>query len=116
MEPPRRLVVRRDAACGKIAFAEGVKSFDMMKRAGEAAAALISQRFRAGRALVLCGPGNNGGDGFIIATALNRAGWEVSIASMKTADDLDGDAQQAAKNWWGKISTVWLRPCSTRPT
>src|SRR5690348_8010917 len=63
----------------KALFARGVPSFDVMATAGcavvEAITARWSGRFR--RALVLAGPGNNGGDGFIVARELAALGWSV---------------------------------------
>lgn len=68
----------RDAA----AIASGVPSIQLMRRAGEGAAQVIVERLapaRARRALVCCGPGNNGGDGWIVAAALARAGMIVHV-------------------------------------
>lgn len=70
--------VARDAA----AIAAGTPSIQLMRRAGHGAAHLILGRFetaRGRRALVCCGPGNNGGDGWIVAAALARAGMSVHV-------------------------------------
>ncbi|MBK9407770.1 MAG: NAD(P)H-hydrate dehydratase [Gemmatimonadetes bacterium] len=68
----------RDAA----AIAAGIPSLQLMRRAGAGAARVILDRFapaRGRRALVCCGPGNNGGDGWIVAAELARAGMLVHV-------------------------------------
>ncbi len=53
---------------------------DLMRRAGEAVAAEVLKRFPAAREVhVLCGPGNNGGDGYVVAERLHRAGMDVAL-------------------------------------
>ena len=59
----------------------------MMQLAGEAVAREIEGRWPPGRALVLAGPGNNGGDGLVCATALVDAGWTVAIAAWRRGPD-----------------------------
>ena len=67
----------------------------LMQRAGEAAFALIKRCWPEARRLtVLCGNGNNGGDGFVVATLAARAGFEVQIL-MPELDDSSGDAADA---------------------
>ena len=69
-----------------------------MATAGRAVVEAIThrwpQRFR--RALVLAGPGNNGGDGFIVAQELASLGWNVHVAAARSIDAYDGDAGRAA--------------------
>ncbi|HEX4933638.1 MAG TPA: NAD(P)H-hydrate epimerase, partial [Gemmatimonadaceae bacterium] len=68
----------RDAS----AIAAGIPSFQLMRRAGEGAARVLLERLpvaRGRRALVCCGPGNNGGDGWIVAAALARGGMAVHV-------------------------------------
>ncbi len=54
----------------------------LMDRAGWTVAQAVRARFAPCRVLVLCGPGNNGGDGYVAARYLERAGWPVQIASL----------------------------------
>ena len=74
----------------------GVPGIDLMERAGQAvartAAELVSARARL---LVLCGPGNNGGDGFIAARCLEMSGHDVSVYLLKDPQTLKGDALEA---------------------
>jgi hydroxyethylthiazole kinase-like uncharacterized protein yjeF len=88
----------------KALFARGVPSFDVMATAGRAVVEAITHRWpdRFRRALVLAGPGNNGGDGFIVARELAALGWQVHVAAARPIDRYDGDAGRAAALWGGK--------------
>jgi len=83
------------------AMASGaVTGLELMERAGCGAAEAI--RARAGdacRAVVLCGPGNNGGDGFVIARILTEAGWTAHVFFMGAADKLPSDAAANHERW-----------------
>ncbi len=73
----------------------------LMAAAGRAVAQAIRQRFRPCRVLVLAGPGNNGGDGYVVARLLERAGWDVAVAAL--APPARGDAMGAAGAWRGPM-------------
>jgi NAD(P)H-hydrate epimerase len=74
----------------------GVPSLDLMRHAGAAVARFVLQEFPAcSRIVVLCGKGNNGGDGFVAARELTAAGRTVSILLLGNPGDLKGDAQAA---------------------
>lgn len=64
-----------------VAISGGLRSLDLMERAGEAVFQRIKQRFnpsdRNFKAVILCGPGNNGGDGLVVARMLKRAGYYI---------------------------------------
>ena len=63
----------------KAAMDRGTSEWELMQRAGTNAAQWV-MRMVAGRPVtVLCGPGNNGGDGYVIADVLSRAGYEVDV-------------------------------------
>lgn len=51
------------------------------------------------RAIVLCGPGNNGGDGFVVARLLHAAGWDVSVFLYGDAEKLPSDARVNYDRW-----------------
>ncbi|MGF3026206.1 NAD(P)H-hydrate dehydratase [Methylobacterium aquaticum] len=91
---------RADAAV----MAAGTPGLELMRRAGTA----VAERARAlagdGRILVLCGPGNNGGDGFVAATHLAEAGRAVEVALLGPRDALTGDAAAAASAWTGPVA------------
>ena len=71
----------------------------LMQSAGEAAARLVQQLFPSGRVLVLCGPGGNGGDGYVAARFLLAEGRSVSVISSRPLETLSGDAAKMAFAW-----------------
>ena len=73
---------------------------ELMEAAGAAVADTIRRRFSPCRVLVLCGPGNNGGDGYVAARRLAQIGWPVAVAA---AAPSRGDAIAAATRWHGPI-------------
>ena len=72
----------------------------LMENAGRAVARAVAARLRPCRTLVLCGPGNNGGDGFVAARHLQQQGWPVAVASLAPQRE-GGDAAAAARRWHG---------------
>ncbi|WP_319024800.1 NAD(P)H-hydrate dehydratase [Nisaea sediminum] len=84
----------------------GVPGIDLMEAAGKSVADAIMARFSPRRTLVACGPGNNGGDGFVVARLLRAAGWEVDLAQLGRPADLKGDAAQAGAAWDGAVADL----------
>ncbi|MGE4350662.1 MAG: NAD(P)H-hydrate dehydratase [Bdellovibrionales bacterium] len=74
--------------------------FDLMHVAGGAVAKAAMNHFPKGRAVVLCGTGNNGGDGYVAAQALREAGRDVVVAALGPAST--SDSQKAASLWQGE--------------
>jgi hydroxyethylthiazole kinase-like uncharacterized protein yjeF len=93
------LTVEQVRAADRAAIADGVDGFDLMRRAGQAVAAAIAARWTPRPVLALCGPGANGGDGYIAALALKQAGWPVRVAGLVQPSALTGDAALAAQAW-----------------
>ena len=70
-----------------------IPSLLLMENAGRSAAAIIDRDFGpAASAFIVCGPGNNGGDGLVIARHLHNAGWNVQILLTAIADRFTPDA------------------------
>ncbi|MFN3370568.1 MAG: NAD(P)H-hydrate dehydratase [Sphingomonadaceae bacterium] len=86
-------------------FAAGHDSFALMQVAGAAVATAAAAHLPAssGRVLVLAGPGNNGGDGFVAARLLAEAGHGVTVATLLPTEALKGDAARAAAAFAGPI-------------
>ncbi|MGH2863876.1 MAG: NAD(P)H-hydrate epimerase, partial [Solirubrobacteraceae bacterium] len=71
----------------------GLASLELMERAGAGVARALECRWPDGPATVLCGKGNNGGDGLVIARLLRDAGREVTVVCVAAPDQLSGDAR-----------------------
>jgi hydroxyethylthiazole kinase-like uncharacterized protein yjeF len=87
----------------RLAVESGVIGSALMEAAGGAVAVAIGARWPMRPVTVLCGPGNNGGDGFIVARHLLAAGWPVKLALMGSREKLSGDAAHAAGQWKGEM-------------
>jgi ADP-dependent NAD(P)H-hydrate dehydratase / NAD(P)H-hydrate epimerase len=85
------------------AMAHGMSGHSLMERAGTAAATEITKRWTKKNALILCGPGNNGGDGFVVARHLAEVGWLVTVAMAGEKGALKGDAAGMAQLWRGPV-------------
>ncbi|MCB1882971.1 MAG: NAD(P)H-hydrate dehydratase [Geminicoccaceae bacterium] len=90
------------AAVDRAAIAAGVPGSLLMENAGRAVVRALIRRFPPQPVLVLCGPGNNGGDGYVVARRLRRAGWPVRVAAIRPEGGLKGDAASAAAGWPGE--------------
>ena len=92
----------------RLAVGTGVSETEMMENAGAAVAREIERRWPPSAVTVLCGPGRNGGDGFVVARLLAEAGWPVRVALFGSRDRLAGDAQHNAERWRGTVEPLSL--------
>jgi hydroxyethylthiazole kinase-like uncharacterized protein yjeF len=83
----------------RLSIAAGTPGFALMLSAGQAVAEAAADLVEEGPILVVAGPGNNGGDGFVAAAELAAQGREVSVILMCERDALQGDAASAARGW-----------------
>ncbi len=88
------------------AAASGLAVETLMARAGQAVAEAVQARWSPCSVIVLCGLGNNGGDGWVAARVLSDAGWPVHLVSLVPRDALTGAAAHHAALWQGEI-TLW---------
>ncbi|PCI45797.1 MAG: bifunctional ADP-dependent NAD(P)H-hydrate dehydratase/NAD(P)H-hydrate epimerase [Alphaproteobacteria bacterium] len=103
------LTVEEMARADQLAIRSGILGADLMEAAGLAVTRHIMHRYDQGKTLVLCGPGNNGGDGFVIARHLKEAGWDVELALLGARENLSGDAAIMAAKWQGAILPLKAR-------
>src|ERR1700674_443737 len=83
----------------RLAIAAGTPGVSLMLSAGQAVAAAAMELVAEGPIMVIAGPGNNGGDGFVAAAELAARGREVSVILLCERDSLQGDAALAARGW-----------------
>ncbi len=88
------------------AIAHGQPGITLMRAAGQGMADAICKRYAPRPAVVLCGPGNNGGDGWVVASELAGRGWPIRVFSMVERASLRGDAAQAARAWTAPVELL----------
>ena len=110
MSPPvaghHVLTVAEMGRADRLTIEAGTPGIDLMENAGAAITRAIVARWSPRPTVVLCGPGNNGGDGFVVARRLQRQGWPVRLALLGTPDHLKGDAALAASRWNGSVERL----------
>src|SRR5215813_12746751 len=100
------LTPQQMAKADRLTIAGGVPGIELMENAGQAVADAVSRRWPPRPLIVLCGPGNNGGDGFVAARVLAERGWPVRLALLGSVTALHGDAAEAAASWKGVIEPM----------
>ena len=94
------------ATADRLSIAGGVEGYRLMQSAGAAVADAARDMAEDGEILVLAGPGNNGGDGFVAASLLRRHGRAVRVAMLGERNALKGDAALAARDYDGPFETL----------
>ncbi len=102
----RLLTVEETGAADRRTIDAGTSGADLMERAGFAVADCASDMKAPGAVTVLCGPGNNGGDGFVAARHLADRGWRVRLALLGDRSALTGDAAHHAALWNGEAEPL----------
>ena len=103
------LTVAQMAEADRLTISRGIRGFELMKRAGQAVADQCSAELAgvpSSPVVVLCGPGNNGGDGFVAARILRDDGRAVSVHLAGDVSALSGDAALAAAEWDGPVANL----------
>lgn len=93
-------------AADRAAVAGGVPIQALMESAGRAVVAALVRRWAPQPVAVLCGPGNNGGDGFVVAIELAAQGWPVTLATTRPLADYAGAAGYHGRRWGGPVQAV----------
>ena len=88
------------------AIAGGVTGDQLMQAAGQAVSDAVQARWEKRAVVVLAGPGNNGGDGFVVARLLKKAGWPVTVYLQGDKTALKGEALINAKRWRSKVQPL----------
>jgi hydroxyethylthiazole kinase-like uncharacterized protein yjeF len=99
--PREILTVAQMGEADRAAIAAGTPGIVLMERAGQAVTEAIEARFEPCSTTVLVGPGNNGGDGYVVARLLRERGWPVRIEALAPARS--ADARAAAAAWEGAV-------------
>lgn len=104
------LTVAEMAGADRDAALAGTPTFVLMERAGEAVAQAVRARYRRRPVVVWCGPGDNGGDGYVAARHLRRHGWPVIV---EAAHPPGTDAcRWAASRWKGEVRALSSNPAA----
>ncbi|MBS7541183.1 NAD(P)H-hydrate dehydratase [Ancylobacter lacus] len=104
--PSALLDVRQMGEVDRLTIAAGTSGIVLMENAGASVACAIIDRFLPCSVTVLCGPGNNGGDGFVAARHLVDAGWTVRLALLGSRGALKGEAHHHAERWSGPVEPL----------
>lgn len=103
IDPPELLTPEEMAEADRLTIAAGTPGVTLMHAAARAVADAVERYYPTGDVLVLCGPGNNGGDGFAAAKMLRDWGREVRLALFGDRAKLKGDALYYAEAWTGEV-------------
>ena len=107
VSPREILTVAQMAAADRAAIDDGTPGTVLMERAGRIVADAIVERYAPGRIRVLAGPGNNGGDGYVVARLLSEGGWPVTVEAL--GPPRTDEARAAAAAWSGPVGSLQNR-------
>lgn len=100
------LTVEQMYEADKRAVEHGASGVTLMENAGQGVTAFIEEGWDLCNVAVLCGPGNNGGDGYVIARALSEAGWSVAVYAFGDISTLSGDAKYMFDKFDGQVEPI----------
>lgn len=100
------LDVNQMGEADRLTVVSGTPSNLLMENAGGSVAQAIIKRWSARPVTIMCGPGNNGGDGFVTARHLVEAGWSVRLALLGAREGLKGEAHHHAERWRGAVEPL----------
>ncbi|HHL42702.1 MAG TPA: NAD(P)H-hydrate epimerase, partial [Hellea balneolensis] len=95
----------------QFAIAHGISEATLMENAGQSVAREIKARFKPTKTVIVCGPGNNGGDGYVIARALAQDGWPVRAVVLGPPERLSQTAKAMA-DLWNEMKNASCQPAS----
>jgi len=100
------LDVNQMGEADRLTVVAGTPGRVLMENAGGSVAQAIIKRWSARPVTIMCGPGNNGGDGFVTARHLVEAGWSVRLALLGAREGLKGEAHHHAERWRGAVEPL----------
>ena len=101
------LTTEEMAQADRLTIEGGTPGLELMENAGRAVAGEVARRFPdAETVCVLCGPGNNGGDGFVAARLLREQGYSIKVCLLGALERLQGDAAAMAQRWSGPVENL----------
>ncbi len=100
------LDAREMGEADRLTVLDGISVSRLMENAGKGVADEILRRWSPRRVAVLCGPGNNGGDGFVVAFHLAEAGWHVRVALLGMRETMSAAAREHAAKWEGPVEAL----------
>ena len=100
------LTAQEMAHADRLTLAFGISANALMENAGRPVALAIMDRWTPRPVVVLCGPGSNGGDGFVVARLLAEADWPVRVALLVPSEQLRGAAAWQAGQWHGPTDAL----------
>jgi ADP-dependent NAD(P)H-hydrate dehydratase / NAD(P)H-hydrate epimerase len=104
LDSPELLTPAEMSLADRLAVEAGIPGIVLMERAGIAVAKEAARLARSrGRIVVICGPGGNGGDGFVAARLLAQWGYPVVLGLLGQRESLIGDASIAASRFFGDV-------------